>query len=162
MSEMFSGWDSLIPLDLSSFNTYNVRSNYFMFNNVNLTSLDLTNFNTSIISNMQGMFNGSKYLISLYLSSFNTSRVKDMRNIFRGCNSLLSLNLSNFDTTSASCGGMFYNCISLKLLVLSNSKFDICKGDYYHNMFDDSNSIISIDLLNILIYIYFGNIIFNL
>ena len=79
MCEMFSGCDSLIPLDLSSFNTYNVRSNYFMFNNVNLTSLDLTNFNTSIISNMQDMFNGSKYLISLYLSSFNTSRVKDMR-----------------------------------------------------------------------------------
>ena len=38
---------------------------------------------------------------------------------------------------------MFYNCISLKLLVLSNSKFNICTGDYYHNMFDDSNSIIS-------------------
>ena len=68
MSEIFSGCNSLISLDLSSFNTYNMRSMYIMFNNVNLTSLDLTNFNNSIISIMQGMFKGSKYLISLDLS----------------------------------------------------------------------------------------------
>ena len=63
----------------------------------NLTSLDVSTFNTTNVRDMTEMFNGCGSLTSLNLSSFNTSNVILMGNMFYGCSSLTNLNLSNFD-----------------------------------------------------------------
>ena len=43
-----------------------------------LTSLNLSNFNTNNVKDMSGMFNKCSSLTSLNLSNFNTNNVKDM------------------------------------------------------------------------------------
>ena len=69
--------------------------------------------------------------------------------MFKGCNSLLSLNLSSFDTTSVRYfSQVFCDCTSLKLLILSNSKFIISKSCLYEDMISNCNSILSLDLSN--------------
>ena len=52
---MFSNCFSLISLNLSNFNTYNVTNMSYMFYNCNsLTSLNLSNFNTENINDIDG------------------------------------------------------------------------------------------------------------
>ena len=51
-----------------------------------LTSLNLSNFNTNNVKNMSAMFIGCSSLTSLNLSNFNTNNVKNMRGIFDGLN----------------------------------------------------------------------------
>ena len=69
--------------------------------------------------------------------------------MFKGCNSLLSLKLSNFDITSVRYfSQVFCDFTSLKLLVLSNSKFTISKASLYEGMISNCNSILSLDLSN--------------
>ena len=62
-----------------------------------LTSLNLSNFNTTNVKSMNGMFYNYYCLTSLNLSNFNTNNVKSMSCMFYGCSSLTSLNLSNFN-----------------------------------------------------------------
>ena len=61
-----------------------------------LTALNLSYFNTNNVKVMRYMFYDSHSLISLNLSNFNTNNVKDMSRMFRDCSSLISLNLSSF------------------------------------------------------------------
>ena len=54
---MFDGCSSLISIDLSSFNTTNVKHMSFMFSWCSsLISIDLSSFNTTNVNNMWGMF----------------------------------------------------------------------------------------------------------
>ena len=55
---------------------------------LSLTSLDLSNFDTSNVKYMASMFEGCKSLTTLDLSNFNTSNVKNMASMFEGCKSL--------------------------------------------------------------------------
>ena len=83
----------------------------------NLTSLDLSNFNTENVKNMSNMFWGCQNLTSLNLSNFNTENVKNMRDMFWGCQNLTSLNLSNFNTENVKyMSAMFYGCNSLQTI----------------------------------------------
>ena len=49
------------------------------YNCSSLISIDLSSFNTSNVKNMGGMFYKCSSLTSIDLSSFNTSKVNDMR-----------------------------------------------------------------------------------
>ena len=51
-----------------------------------LTSLNLSNFNTNNVKSMNGMFYNCYCLTSLNLSNFNTNNVKDMSCMFEGLN----------------------------------------------------------------------------
>ena len=53
-----------------------------------LTSLNLSNFNTNNVKDIQYMFNEGSSLTSLNLSNFNTSNVTDMSYMFQSCGSL--------------------------------------------------------------------------
>ena len=54
-----------------------------MFNNCpSLTSLDLSNFNTNNVKYMDRMFYNCSSLTSLNLSNFNTNNVTNMSNMF--------------------------------------------------------------------------------
>ena len=58
MSGMFEGCPSLTKLDLSSFNTFNVKSMYHMFSGCsNLVSLNLSHFGSPYAADTTGMFN---------------------------------------------------------------------------------------------------------
>ena len=58
-----------------------------------LQSIDLSSFNTTNVKDMSGMFAGCSSLQSIDLSSFNTTNVKDMRDMFCGCPSLKKENV---------------------------------------------------------------------
>ena len=70
---------------------------------MNLTSLDVSNFNTENVKYMFGMFVNCSGLKSLDLSNFNTENVTDMRYMFAGCGTLATIYASDkFVTTACS------------------------------------------------------------
>ena len=82
---MFWGCSSLESIDLSSFNTTNVKDMSYMFYECSsLKSIDLSSFNTTNVKIMWNMFLGCSSLESIDLSSFNTTNVKDMPGMFLG------------------------------------------------------------------------------
>ena len=71
ISRMFSGCSSLTALDLSMFNTSQVKKMIWTFKDCSsLTKLDLTSFDTSNVIDMNGMFNNCSSLKELDLRSF--------------------------------------------------------------------------------------------
>ena len=92
----------------------------------NLTALDLSGWNTSNVKDMSCVFKGCKALTSLNVSGWNVSNVKDMNYIFSGCSSLTSLDLSTWNVTlgvkgevqSYGATGMFKGCSRLAELKL--------------------------------------------
>ena len=71
ISRMFSGCSSLTALDLSKFNTSQVKKMIWTFMDCSsLTKLDLSSFDTSNVIDMNGMFNNCSSLKELNLRSF--------------------------------------------------------------------------------------------
>lgn len=72
------------------------------------TSIDLSSFDTSNVKNMTSMFEGSE-VTTLNLSYFDTSKVTDMSAMFMGSAAQV-LDLSSFDTSNVTdMVGMFYS-----------------------------------------------------
>ena len=146
MRQMFNGCKDLTTLDLSNFDTQNVKDMYMMFSGCSsLKSLDLSSFNTKKVASstsMDFMFSGCSSLTSLNVSSFNTSNVKSMRGMFAGCESLTQLSLDNFDTRSVQdFTTMFIGCESLTELNLSSFSTESIKGAGFAAMFSDCMSL---------------------
>ena len=71
INRMFSGCSSLTALDLSKFNTSQVKKMIWTFKDCSsLTKLDLSSFDTSNVIDMNGMFNNCSNLKELDLRSF--------------------------------------------------------------------------------------------
>ena len=121
-SDMFSYCDNIIKIDLSSFDTSQVKNMEFMFSwCTRLQYINFSHLDTSKVENMEGMFNSCFELKNLDLSYFNTSNVTKMSNMFSGCKNLLSLDLSSFDTKKVKImASMFEDCKNLELLDLSS------------------------------------------
>ena len=81
-----------------------------------LEYLDLSNFDTSNVKGMWLMFSGCSKLKEIKgINNFNTSNVKNMSNMFENCESLEYLDLSNFDTSNVEdMDYMFGSCCKLK------------------------------------------------
>lgn len=76
----------IIELDLSGFNTSNVKYMGGMFNScVSLEELDLDNFDTSNVEFMYEMFCDCKSLVNLKISNFNMDKVIDKERMFYNC-----------------------------------------------------------------------------
>lgn len=120
MQGMFSGCSLLSELDVSNFNTNEVKqfgslnNSEFggMFNNCSsLNSLDLSNWNTSKAENFSGMFFGCKNIESINLNNFDTSKATNMQNMFYDCSILTNLDVSNFNTSNVTTmHSMFFGC----------------------------------------------------
>ena len=94
VSTMFDGCDKIVEIDLSKFETSNIKMMNAMFQNCkSLTSLSLPNIDTSNVTNMGGIFNGCNSLISLDLSEFNTSKITTFDAVFASC---INLEFVNF------------------------------------------------------------------
>ena len=65
-----------------------------------LSNLDLSSFNTENVKNMKYMFFRCNSLKDLNISNFNAKNVIDMKDMFSGCESLTNLNISKFDEQS--------------------------------------------------------------
>ena len=141
MSYMFNNCQNLTSLDLSNFKTAKVTNMYQMFYNCsNLTSLDLPSFNTANVTTMEQMFYGCSSLTSLDLSNYDNSKVTTMSETFSGCSGLTSLNLSNFKTANVTeINRMFYGCSGLKDLDLSS--FNTAKVTTMGQMFYGCSSL---------------------
>ena len=124
---MFYNLGNIKEIDLSKFDSSNVKSTAYMFQRCgNLKSINFNNFNTSSVTDIRWMFNLCQNLETLDISNFDTSKVTSMESIFYNCSSLKSLNLSNFITSSVTnMDFMFSNCNDLELLDISN--FDTSK-----------------------------------
>ena len=148
MSCMFYKCSSLTNINLSYFNTNNVKDMSWMFYKCSsLTNINLSYFNTNNVINMSGMFNGCSSLEELNLSNFNTNNINNMNWMFRKCSSLTKINLSNFNTNNVKdmCG-MFEECKSLTNIDIS--KFNTNKVTNMSFMFSNCSSLININLSN--------------
>ena len=123
MSSMFEDCQELSSLDLSNFNTKEVKQMNSMFLGCSaLTSLDLSNFNTANVMDMGNMFLNCSVLSSLTLSNFNTEKVESMGKMFEGCSALTSLDLSNFNTKKVRyMASMFRACSALTTIYASDN-----------------------------------------
>ena len=148
MNYMFYQCYSLISLDLSNFNTNNIKDMSYMFSwCFSLTSLNVSNFNNNNVINMSYMFSDCRSLTTLDLSNFNTNNVTYMSHMFYDCSSLTSLNLSNFNTNNViNMSYMFCHCSSLTSLNVSN--FNTKNVTNMSYMFSSCSSLTSLNLSN--------------
>ena len=174
MQRMFRRCQSLVSLDLSSFDTSSVTNMSIMFMSCKaLTSLDLSSFDTSNVTKMNMMFMSCEALTSLDLSSFDTNNVTTMSNMIAYCDVLTNMDLNGFDTSNVtSMSSMFMCSVSLTNLDLSSfdtsnvtsmtfmfgscdlltnlnlSGFDTSNVTGMSNMFSNCSSLTSLDLSN--------------
>ena len=130
MSKMFYMCVSLPSLDVSNFDTSNVRDMSFMFGGIwsdeaYYMALEeikgIQNFNTKNVENMKGMFYCCSNLTTLNISNFNTSNVTDMSYMFIQCRNLSEIELSKFDTKKViNMDLMFRDCVNITELDLSD------------------------------------------
>ena len=145
---MFKGCINITEIDLSNFNTSQVKfMDYMFYDCYSLAELYLLNLDTSEVIDMNNMFTGCSNLVSLDLSSLDTSNVTRMEEMFSECSSLISLDLSNFNTSKVEAMyGMFFNCLSLSSLNLLN--FNTSQVTDMESMFFGCSSLTSLDLSN--------------
>ena len=134
MSEMFSVCSGLKSLNVSHFDTHNVKDMNSMFYSCErLTSLDVSNFNTQNVTDMSYMFCWCEGLNSLDLSKFDTQNVEYMNYMFWSSSALKTIYVSDkFVTTKVSYGtDMFSGCTSLKGAIdFDDSKTDKTYANY--------------------------------
>ena len=148
MQGVFNSCTALTQLDVSNWNTSNVTDMSYMFCGFTASTLDVSNFNTEKVTDMQLMFQDCKALTSLDVSNWNTSNVTNMRQMFYGCEALTSLYLSNLKTDKCiSLSYMFYRCKALTTIG-DVSSWNVSEVDNMYDMFEDCESLISLNLSN--------------
>ena len=130
-------------IDLSKFNTSNIKYMYYTFTNSEASVLDLSSFDTHNVTFMVGMFQGTK-ATTIDVSNFDTSNVTNMLFMFVNSNAT-SLDLSSFDTSKVTnMGGMFEVC---KATTINVSSFDTSNVTLIAEMFAGSE-VTSLNLTN--------------
>ena len=114
-TEMFVYCESLETLDLSGWNTSNVKYMSDTFHGcTNLKSVNLSGWDTSNVEHTVCMFADCFDLETVDVSHFDTSKMKSYGYMFEYCKSLTSVDLSNWNTDSVlSMEGMFKGCKNL-------------------------------------------------
>lgn len=144
MACLFSGCKRLEYVDVSHFDTKNVRTMQYMFSETGLKTLDLTSFDTQNVTSMLGMFYASGQLTSIDITSFDTSKVINMSAMFRKCYYLTEVDVSRFDTRNViDMAGMF-SCTHLSHIDVS--RFDTRKVTRMNEMFRECRVLEDIDL----------------
>ncbi len=148
ISSMFSYCESLTSLDVTSFNTSNVTNLAFMFSGCKkLLAIDVSNFDTKNCTDMKYMFFNCGALTSLDLSNFNTSKVTNMDSMFSGCRKITELDISNFNTAMVTdMYEMFNHCEELTVIDVSN--FDTSNVTDMTRMFADASKVTILDFSN--------------
>ena len=135
MSYMFGG-SKATTLDLSNFDTSNVRNMNRMFEYSQATTLDVSNFDTSKVTDMSVMFRNSK-ATTLDLSNFNTSKVTNMNAMFYQSQAT-TLDASSFDTSNVT--NMYMMFFDSQATTLDVSNFNTSKVTDMSFMFSYSKA----------------------
>ncbi|EOL9681485.1 BspA family leucine-rich repeat surface protein, partial [Listeria innocua] len=143
MSGMFYG-TGIDSLDLSSFNTSQVTDMSSMFYLSNLKQVNLANFDTSQVTDMGSMFSRANFT-SIDVSSFETSQVTNMAAMFDRAGEVSSLDLSNFDTSKVRDMSYMFNGLA-ELASLGVSSFDTTQVQNMASMFNGTQSLTNINL----------------
>lgn len=146
MDDMFAG-SHIKVLDVSNFNTKNVTNMDHMFSQIAVTHLNLSNFDTSNVTNMNGMFSSCINLTTLDLSSFNTEKVTNMGWMFYNMSGLKSINLTSFNTEKVTdMNNMFREVKKIEYLDLSS--FKTPQLENISGMFSQTHALKTLDLSN--------------
>ena len=140
-NSMFRDCNHIISIDLSSFDTSEVKDMSSMFCNCyNLRELKLANLNTGKVENMKKMFQNCNSLEKIdFPPSFTIKNVKDISLMFNDCHSLKNLNLP-FDTHNVeNMKGLFKRCYNLTKIDLRSFKTDKVKK--MTSMFDECTKL---------------------
>ena len=136
LTEMFVYCHKLETLDLSGWNTSNVKymSDAF-YGCYNLKTVNLSGWDTSKVETMRCMFDSCRSLESLDVSHFDTSKVASFEWMFNSCKALTSIDASNWNTASAkTMAGMFEGCVNLTTV----GELKIPENCETTNMFNDT------------------------
>lgn len=138
------------PYDLSEihFNTKNITSYYYAFNNTpNLRKFDTSNWNTNNATDFEGIFRFVPILKELNVSKLYTGNVTTMKDAFLNCTELVSLDVSKWDTRNVTdMRNMFAQNPNLTTLDLSN--WNTSKVTDMGSMFNQDSSLNNLDLTN--------------
>ena len=94
--------------------------------------LDVSGFDTSNVKNMSLMFHQCQSVEELDVSGFDISNVASIHSMFSGCQSVKTLDVSGFDTSNvADFHHVFLDTKSLKQLDLSNWSFERANDEEY-------------------------------
>lgn len=147
MYYMFAGCDGLTELDLSSWDTSNVKYMERTFYDCGFLSKLNVNFNTSSVTTMQYTFSMLPRLASIDLSTWDTSKVWDMSYMFYESSKLNAINgITNWNTSAVTTTAqMFAYCGSN--LSLNLSGWNVLKVTDFNHMFFYSG-IVSVNISN--------------
>jgi surface protein len=151
---MFNGNSSLTELDVSNWDTSNVTSMFFMFQNASqLTELDVSNWKTGNVTNINNMFNGVRRVTKLDVSNWDTSKVEGMQGVFQNTASLTEIDVSNWDTSKVKrTDYMFYNNLTgdwvSKLTTIDVSNWDTSNIEDMSSMFGGARNLVHLDVSN--------------
>jgi len=145
-SYMFSNCENITDIDLSSFNSKNVKNAEYMFYGcTKLKKINFINFETRYISKMNNMFQNCLNLKEIDLSKFDTRNVEDMGYMFSNCINLKSIDLKSFNTKNViNMCYMFDNCYNAESINLSS--FNTEKVEDMEFMFRECIKFKDIDL----------------
>lgn len=145
MQGMFSGYNELTTLDVSSFNTSNVTDMSEMFKNqLSLTSLTLGNIDTSNVKSMESMFQNIK--LTNITCNFNTTKVTNMKSMFADIPQCTEFDLSTFTWTNvltsngSGLASMFANVMSSggnKIVWVQSEDVKTKLSDYLNQNFSE-------------------------
>ena len=151
MAGIFFDCGKMQTIDISNWDTHNVKTMANMFNNVNDMSSVLTtiifgpNFDTSNVEDMSYMFTQNPLLKNLDVSNFDTSKVKTMAHMFYQDWELENINVSNFNTENVET--MFYMFADLlKVSSLDVSNFNTSKVKNMAYMFHNCPLLTDLNL----------------
>lgn len=148
MNYMFQRCGGLSELDLSSWNTSNVKYMRSTFSTMSLSGGAKLSFDTSNVVAMNHMFEAC-HLNSLDLSHWNVSNVTTFNSMFFNSN-IVSLDISNWQfKDTANIESMFGGCTSLTNIITNgNTRLpDDASPRFY---FDDCTNLTTDSLINLL------------
>lgn len=112
--------------------------NYMFAGCSSLTSLDLSNFDTSNVKSMAGMFGGAEVVHYEYDEETGRPKFPPLRTKISSCDKLTQIKLNSFNTSNViDYSAMFSDCSSIETIDLSsfsyNTNSHIMNGDIFYN-----------------------------
>lgn len=146
MRGMFQDAQGIKSIDVSSFDTSNVKDMSEMFNQCGLTEIDLSNFKTQNVTSMSSMFEASPSLKSVTFANNWGPICTNMMKMFNNCRVIESLDLSTFEIKEVIyMNYMFGSCASMKTVTLP-ADMDTTKVTNMSNMFYYCMSLERVDI----------------
>ena len=112
MISVFENCVKLEKIEISGFNTNQVKSIKKIFYNTGLSQFDFSKINiiSTSIEDMSYMFGGLKSE-NLVISNLKTDNAVDISHMFENCKSLTSLDITSFNTNNVkNMANIFHNC----------------------------------------------------